>query len=122
MARDSKPIYGLAQPARGLNVDVESKPMKSKRNRPDRMKTVVANNVKERMRLRYRTARSENAMITALAEESGVGRSTIQRVLDPLTYGSHKTTIDTVARLAMALRCETYELLMEPRPEDDLPS
>lgn len=62
------------------------------------------------MAVRYKGQRD---MIRAFAEESGVGRSTVQRIVDPDTYGSYGPTIDTMALMAKALRCEPHELLQE---------
>jgi hypothetical protein len=54
--------------------------------------------------------------IVALAKESGVGRSTIQRIVDPATYAPVGPSIDVVGEIAGALGCEPYELLV---PEGD---
>jgi len=69
---------------------------------------ILGENVGRRMRERYKDKTDQTK---ALAEESGVGRSTIQRIVDPVTYGSYGPTIDTIALLARALRCESSELL-----------
>lgn len=93
--------------------------MKTKRKAADiRLRNALSKNVKRRMSARYASERSESAQIRALATESGVGRSTIQRVLDYETYGLHRTTLDVVAKLAMALRCEAWELLKDGTEDD----
>lgn len=71
---------------------------------------ILSENVVRRMNARYKDVGNK---IMALAEESGVGRSTIQRIAYPETYGSYGPTIDTMAQLARALRCESYDLLKD---------
>lgn len=106
------PTDGLSQPARGPRRDLTYKAMNRKKNRgPKRVIDSLARNVRARMRARYKSARSDNGMIELLKQESGVGRSTIQRVLDPAKYGYHGTTLETIVKLAMALRCEADSLI-----------
>jgi hypothetical protein len=69
---------------------------------------VITENVNRLMRARYKDKRNQ---VLALAEESGVGRSTVQRIVDPETYGSYGPTVDTMVLLAKALRCECKDLL-----------
>jgi hypothetical protein len=96
--------------------------MKTKQNAAYmRAAKVLAWNVRDRMNARYRSERSESARIRRLAEESGVGRSTIQRIVNPDTYKVHRTTLDKIVYLAMALRCETHELLMEHYDDENAP-
>ena len=63
------------------------------------------------MNERYKDEKSVNARISKLAKESRVGRTTIQWILSC----EHSISIDKLERLASALRCETYELLMQDK-------
>lgn len=122
MRRHSRPKLGPLQPALGPLSGIRYKPMKTKQNAAYmRAAKVLAWNVRERMNARYRSERSESAKIRRLAEESGVGRSTIQRIVNPDTYKVHRTTLDKIVYLAMALRCETHELLMEHYDDENAP-
>lgn len=69
--------------------------------------------VTRRMNDRYADVDNVTGRILKLAKEARVSKSAIQRIVDPETYGRTRTTVDVVERLAMALRCETYELLRE---------
>ena len=75
------------------------------------IRQVVADNLQRKMVARYGANVSENARITRLAKEAKVGRSTLQRILKC----EFATTVDRLEKLASALRCETYELLMEDK-------
>lgn len=86
-----------------------------------RARETLQRNVLALMRARYGdTSPKLTPQIEELARDSGVGPSTIARIVAPEIYGHHKTNVDIVERLAKALRCETYELLMErPRWTQD---
>lgn len=84
---------------------------------PQRAAEVLSKNVISRARERYKHASSVHGLMDSLRKESGVGRSTLQRIFDPGTYGFHGTTLDTMVKIAMALRCEVHELLMDPASE-----
>lgn len=77
----------------------------------DRVRSALTFNVNRRLNELYD---GEPNKVVALAKHSGVGRSTVQRVLDPDTYGPVGPSIDTVAELARALECEPHELLVPP--------
>lgn len=79
---------------------------------------LLASNVYARMVARYRGLATDNARIVKLSKESGVGRRTIQRVLQPERH-QHDVTLGSIEDLAKALRCEVYELLLEPEDKED---
>jgi hypothetical protein len=62
------------------------------------------------MELRYRGIGDK---FKALAEDAGTSLSTVQRATKPDHY-STGITVDVLTQLAMALRCEPYELLTPP--------
>jgi hypothetical protein len=108
-------MNGLLQPTDGLAGHLPSLGMpKGQPKRPKyvahKERRILGENVTRLMKARYK---DKTDRITALAEESGVGRSTIQRIVDPVTYGSYGPTVDTIALLARALRCESSDLLQE---------
>jgi DNA-binding Xre family transcriptional regulator len=74
-----------------------------------RTRRVLADNVKARMKERFR---DEPDLVRALAESAGVSRSTVQRTMDAEVIG---ISIDTLTQMANALHCEPYELLMADR-------
>ncbi len=74
-----------------------------------RSRKILGENIQRRMSQQYA---DETDRFTALAEESGVRRSTIQRVIN----GEVGATIDTITRLAHALKCDVHELL-KPSPK-----
>jgi DNA-binding Xre family transcriptional regulator len=74
-----------------------------------RTRRVLADNVKARMKERFR---DEPDLVRALAELAGVSRSTVQRTIDAEVIG---ISIDTLTQMANALHCEPYELLMPDR-------
>src|SRR5262245_14333644 len=107
MSTDRKPKFGLLQPTTGPSPDIGFCAMvagqpKSPKYVAHRERRLLTLNVKMRMEQRYKGKRNK---ILAFSEESGVGRSTIQRIVDPETYGSYGPTIDTMALMAKALRC-----------------
>lgn len=78
-----------------------------------RLREVLAANLRARMSMRYRSARSSNEQIMKLRGESGgVGKETIRRLLTPAT-DDFDTSLGTLEAIAKALRCEVYELLQE---------
>jgi DNA-binding Xre family transcriptional regulator len=79
-----------------------------------RTRRVIAANVLVRMEIRYRGIGDK---FKALAEDAGTSLSTIQRATQP---DRHNTgiTVDVLTQIAMALRCEPYELLLPPHPEE----
>jgi lambda repressor-like predicted transcriptional regulator len=74
-----------------------------------RTRKVLADNVRSRMEERFK---NEPDMVRALSEQSGVSRSTVQRVLNADMIGA---SIDTLTQLANALHCDPYELLLPER-------
>lgn len=78
----------------------------------------LAANVAARMAVRYLGLRSENARIMKLAEEAGVGKRTIQRILSP-ERDVHDVTLSVIDSISKALRCEVYELLTPPEPPEE---
>lgn len=118
MDDDSRPVYGLLQPTSGLGLKVGSLAVKGRRKPPKMFiatttRRTLTENVRARVEARYKNQRNK---VKALAEESGVGRSTIQRVLKPDTYGSVGPSIDTLTQIANALKCEPFELLKSDAP------
>jgi DNA-binding phage protein len=75
-----------------------------------RVRDALTKNVNRLVNVRYRNSSNR---VNALAKDSGVGRSTVQRILDPETYDSVGPSIDTVAQIAQALNCRPYELLVD---------
>lgn len=70
------------------------------------------------MAARYRSARSTNDRIMKLrAESGGIGKETIRRLLAP-EEDDFDTSLGTLEAIAMALRCEVYELLQETADDD----
>src|SRR5262245_59320735 len=102
-----RPKYGPAQPTNGPAMAIGLFTMAAKGHRyiAARERRIVSENVKTRMEIRYK---GRSNMVLALAEESGVGRSTVQRIVDPQTYGSYGPNVDTMDLLARALRCEAH--------------
>ena len=76
----------------------------------EKLRRVLTRNVAARVDRAFGNAPNK---VTAMAKASGVGRSTIQRILDPDTYGSIGPSIDTVSHIAEALDCEPHELLQD---------
>jgi lambda repressor-like predicted transcriptional regulator len=74
-----------------------------------RTRKVLADNVRSRMEERFK---NEPDMVRALSEQSGVSRSTVQRVLNADMIGA---SIDTLTQMANALHCDPYELLLPER-------
>jgi hypothetical protein len=107
-----RPTRGLLQVTNGLPSQVGLSAVKGRPKEPKYVaryeRRLVTENVVRRMDARYRHSPNK---VTSLAEESGVGRSTIQRIVDPDTYGSYGCSIDTLALLARALKCEAHDLL-----------
>jgi hypothetical protein len=85
-------------------------PMKGRARRPRLpaigVRKVLAANLVAGMDSRFPEATDK---VRALADASGVARSTIQRFLEIDVAGAN---IDTLSQLANALHCEAYELLM----------
>lgn len=109
-------MYESLQITNELNAGVRYNPMNAKAKRGgSTVREDLAANVNMRMQARYKDLHTERAQILALEKESGVSRATIQRLLNPHQQ-AHKTSILAVEKLAKALRCETHELLMRPRP------
>ena len=77
------------------------------------LRRVLGRNVEERINKRYRDVSKTTNKVIACAKESGVSRSTIMRIIDPDTYGDFRTSLDVIEALALALRCEGYELLID---------
>jgi hypothetical protein len=122
MGNDSKPILGFLQPTFGVleknmlaspKKEARSKksgPMKRPKYTATRTRRVIAANVLVKMELRYRGVGDK---FKALAEDAGTSLSTIQRATQPDSY-STGISVDVLTQIAMALRCEPYELLMPP--------
>jgi hypothetical protein len=112
-AAEYEPRNGLLQPTIGPGERLRLPAMPNgQAKRPKyvahKERRLISENVTRRMNERYKEKKNR---INALAEESGVGRSTVQRIVDPATYGSYGPTVDTMALLARALRCESKDLL-----------
>jgi DNA-binding Xre family transcriptional regulator len=107
-----RPTLGHESTTLGRGEDIGSNPMGNAR-RPKciaaRTRRVLAENVKARMKERFR---DEPDLVRALAESAGVSRSTVQRTMDAEVIG---ISIDTLTQMANALHCEPYELLMPDR-------
>lgn len=82
--------------------------MNGKAKRPKyvavRSRRILGQNIKLKMQERYA---SEGDKYTALAQDCGTSRSTIERIVK----GETGATIDTMTLLANALHCELHELL-----------
>lgn len=83
-----------------------------------RLRDILASNIEAAMIRRYRGLRSTNARIRKLMEETGLGKRTLQRALNPKA-DDHDVMLGTIEEIAKSLRCEAYELLKEPDPEPD---
>jgi hypothetical protein len=79
-----------------------------------RTRRIIAANVLVKMELRYRGVGDK---FKALAEDAGTSLSTIQRATQPDSY-STGISVDVLTQIAMALRCEPYELLTPPEVAD----
>lgn len=108
---------GFLQSTRGHAEPIKSRPMIRKNRTTGVAQEILNENVRIRMRLRYSDQPNTTQRIRALARESGVGKSTIQRLVDPRTYGEHRTSLPVIEALAKALRCETFELLVPYQDE-----
>lgn len=113
-----RPKHGPLQPTDGLCLRLPLRRMAKGRPKGQKYiahkeRRILTEQVSRRMASRYTGKATSH--INLLAEESGVGRSTIQRIVDPAKYGSFGPTIDTLALLAKALRCEPKDLLEEIR-------
>lgn len=91
--------------------------MKGQTKRPKyaaiRTRRIIAANVVSRMEHRYRGVGDK---YKALAEDAGTSLSTVQRATRPDHY-STGITVDVLTQIAMALRCEPYELLVPAASE-----
>jgi DNA-binding Xre family transcriptional regulator len=76
---------------------------------------IIATNILARMESRYRGVGDK---YKALAEDAGTSLSTIQRATKPDRHGTG-ITVDVLTQIAMALRCEPYELLTPPSLLED---
>jgi transcriptional regulator with XRE-family HTH domain len=75
---------------------------------------VLSKRLREAMDQRYPNSPNDTQKIAKLAKEAGVGRGTIQRILDPKTHGPRSTGIEKVEQLAKALRVELSWMLTDP--------
>src|SRR6185503_12750966 len=103
-----KPIVGpRASPHFGAHSHYAYVPMKGLSRRPripaTATRKVLAANLIGRMAERFGEASDR---IRALSDQSGIARSTIQRLLEIDVAGA---SIDTLSQLANALHCEPYE-------------
>ncbi len=85
--------------------------MKGQTKRPKyiaaRTRRVIATNILRRMESRYKGMGDK---YKALAEDAGTSLSTIQRATNPDRY-TVGITVDVLTQIAMALRCEPFELV-----------
>jgi transcriptional regulator with XRE-family HTH domain len=75
---------------------------------------VISKRVRQAAAVRYPMAENKSQITRLLNQDSGVGKTTIQRILDPSTYGANAPGVDKLEAIAKALRVETYWLLMDP--------
>lgn len=112
----------VSQVTHGARKRIRSNPPKHKEKQdlaevPNRARELLQRNVSWLMKERYGDEFPKfTPQVEELARRSTVGASTIARICDPEKYGVHTTTIETVEKLSMALRCEIHELLMERPP------
>lgn len=108
-----KPAYKLPGRLRFRAIMSKRKTHKASR----RLRVILAANLAAKMKAAYRDAKSENARIMRLREKTGgVGKETIRRLLRPKN-DEFDPSLGTIEAIAMALRCEVYELLEEPGSE-----
>jgi hypothetical protein len=116
MKADGKPTFGFLQPTFGDVAGLPYAAMKGQTKRPKyaavRTRRIIAENVIARMETRYHGIGDK---FKALAEDAGTSLSTVQRATDPDHYATG-ITVDVLTQIAMALRCEPYELLMPGAP------
>lgn len=90
--------------------------MSQKKNQePAHVVKVFAHNIVSRMRSRWPNLTSDEQRLKKIKQASGVSVPTLRRIVRPSSYPTYKsTTIIKAERIAMALRCETHELFLEP--------
>ena len=123
MSNHIRPELGSTQPVSRYKFLVNSNAMIVKRNQvlPGRARDILASNLIRFMEREYKGVwerRGEpTRMIAEFARDSGVSETTIQSVTNPKQY-NRGANIDTIERLANAMRCHAYELLKLPETTD----
>jgi transcriptional regulator with XRE-family HTH domain len=84
----------------------------------ERYKFILARRVQDAMDKHYFGLRSQTQKIERLAKESGVGRPTVQRILDPETHGTYSPGLTKVDKIAKALKVPLPYLLTDPDYSD----
>lgn len=72
-----------------------------------KIRRILAENLRAKMRARYPQKTTEHARMVALSEDSGVSLATMKRILG----AQCSVTVDRLQDLSMGLRCEADELL-----------
>ena len=100
------PFEGFVNPILALRL-VDNVPMTSKRTRqpPTLLRSIVAENIQRLMDVRFQHAKDR---YMALAELSGLAKSTVQRAVS----GETAANLDTLYCLATALRVKPTDLLI----------
>lgn len=97
-------------------VPLKCNPMsnKKKEDQPHVVR-VVAHNIVTRMRMRWPNLPSDEQRLKKIEQASGVSVPTLRRIVRPSSYPTYKSpSIVNVEKIAMALRCETHELFIDP--------
>lgn len=123
MDQEFSPISGIMQPTLGMYGRVPWPPMGRKRTPKapaalDPLVELLGRNVETRMQERYATIESDSERVKALAKASGVGRSTIWRIIK----GETATSVDKLAKLARALDVSPEHLLRDRRRKSTSPT
>lgn len=109
-ARILCPKLGIRKPPMGVDLDYDDQMQKKKKpRRPKyvalRQRRILGDNVRRLMEQKYE---HEPDKVTALAQDSGVGRGTIQRIIAGDQVGA---TIDIITQIANGLHVDVHELL-----------
>lgn len=90
--------------------------MSQKKNQePAHVVRVVAHNIVTRMRARWPNLPSDEQRLKKIQQATGISVPTLRRIVRPSSYPTYQSpSIVKVERIAMALRCETHELFVDP--------